>query len=66
MSWQGNTNSKKKTWKKGKNKKIELEETALQVNPVSARRVDPSALAFSLSSHRHSYISFVFSFRFID
>jgi hypothetical protein len=24
-------------------------------NPVYARRVDPSALAFSLSSHRHSY-----------
>ena len=35
-------------------------------NPVYARRVDPSALAFSLSSHRHSYISLLFSSRFID
>jgi hypothetical protein len=35
-------------------------------NPVYARRVDPSALAFSLSSHRHSYMSLLFSSRFID
>ncbi len=35
------------------------------LNPVYARRVDPSALAFSLSSHRHSYISLLFSSRFI-
>jgi hypothetical protein len=34
-------------------------------NPVYARRVDPSALAFSLSSHRHSYISLLFSSRFL-
>ena len=31
-----------------------------------ARRVDPSALGFSLSSHRHSYIRlFVQKFRFV-
>jgi hypothetical protein len=35
-------------------------------NPVYARRVDHSALAFSLSSHRHSYISLLFRSRFID
>ena len=35
-------------------------------NPVYVRLVDPSALSFSLSSHRHSYISLVFSVRFID
>jgi hypothetical protein len=34
-------------------------------NPVYARHVDPSTLAFSLSSHRHSYISLLFSCRFI-
>ena len=34
-------------------------------NPVYARRADPSSLAFSLSSYRHSYISFLFSSRFI-
>jgi hypothetical protein len=34
-------------------------------NPVYVRRVNPSALAFRLSSHRHSYISVLFSFRFI-
>jgi hypothetical protein len=34
-------------------------------NPLYVSRVDPSALAFSLSSHRHSYISLLFSFRFI-
>ncbi len=33
---------------------------------VYARRVDSSALVFSLSSHRHSYIGLVFSSRFID
>jgi hypothetical protein len=32
---------------------------------VSVRRVDTSALAFSLSSNRHSYISLIFSSRFI-
>ena len=32
---------------------------------MNARRVDPSALAFSLSSHRHSHISLVFSFHFM-
>ena len=32
----------------------------------STRRVDPSDLAFSLSSHRHSHISLLFSFHFID
>ena len=31
---------------------------------VYARRVNPSALAFSLSSHRHSYVSLLFSSRF--
>jgi hypothetical protein len=35
-------------------------------NPVYARRVDPSALALSLSSHRHSYISILFSSHFIS
>ncbi len=35
-------------------------------NLVYARLVDPSALAFSFSSHRHSYISLLFSSRFID
>ena len=34
-------------------------------NPVYVRRVDPSALDSSLSSHRHSYISLLFSSRFI-
>jgi hypothetical protein len=32
----------------------------------SVRRVDSSFLVFSLSSHRHSYISLLFSSRFID
>jgi hypothetical protein len=31
---------------------------------VYARRVDPSALAFSLSSHRHSHISLLLRSRF--
>jgi hypothetical protein len=35
-------------------------------NPVYSRRVDPSGLAFSLSSHRHSYIILLFIFHFID
>jgi hypothetical protein len=35
-------------------------------NPVYVSRVDPSVLSFSLSSHRHSYISFLFSSRFLD
>ena len=35
-------------------------------HPVYVRRVDPPALAFTLSSHRHSHISLLFSFRFID
>jgi hypothetical protein len=39
--------------------------SSLPHNPVYARRVDPSALAFSLSSHRHSCISLSFSSRFI-
>jgi hypothetical protein len=30
------------------------------------RCVDPSVLPFSLSSHRHSYIRLIFTFRFID
>ncbi len=34
--------------------------------PVYARRVDSSALVFSLSSYRHSYIGLVFTSRFID
>ncbi len=34
--------------------------------PVYVRRVDSSALVFSLSSHRHSYIGLVFRSRFID
>ena len=33
---------------------------------VDVRRVDPSALDFSLSSHRHSRISLLFSFLFVD
>ncbi len=35
-------------------------------NPVYVRRVDSSALVFSLSSHSHSYIGLVFSSHFID
>ncbi len=35
-------------------------------NSVSTRRVDSSFLVFSLSSHRYSYISLLFSSRFID
>jgi hypothetical protein len=35
-------------------------------NPVYVSRVDSSALVFSLSSYRHSYIGLVFSSRFID
>jgi hypothetical protein len=38
----------------------------LQDDPVYVRRVDPSALVFSLSLHRHSYISILFSSRFIS
>jgi hypothetical protein len=34
-------------------------------NPVYARRVDPSALTFSLSSHRNSYIGLLLSSGFI-
>jgi hypothetical protein len=34
-------------------------------NPVYERRVDPSTLSFSRSSHRHLYISLLFSFRLI-
>ncbi len=33
---------------------------------VYSRRVDPSSLAFSLASHRHSNISLLFTSRFID
>ena len=33
---------------------------------VYVRRVDPSTLGFSLSSHRHSYIRLLFNSRFID
>jgi hypothetical protein len=35
-------------------------------HPVYVRRVDPSVLPYSLSSHRHSHISLLFIFRFID
>jgi hypothetical protein len=35
-------------------------------NPVYARRVDSSALVFSLSSYRQPYIGFVYISRFID
>jgi hypothetical protein len=35
-------------------------------NPVCARRIDRLALVFSLSSHRKSYISLLYSSRFID
>jgi hypothetical protein len=35
-------------------------------NCMYARLVPPSALAFSLASHRHSNISLLFSSRFID
>jgi hypothetical protein len=35
-------------------------------NPVYVRRVDPSTLALSLSSHRHSYMRILFSSRFIS
>jgi hypothetical protein len=40
--------------------------SSFKSNPVYARHVDSSALVFSLSSHRHSYIGLVFSSRFID
>jgi hypothetical protein len=36
------------------------------INPVYVRRVDSSALIFSLSSHRHSLIGLVFKSYFID
>ena len=32
-------------------------------NPVYARRIDPSAIAFSLSLHRHSYINILFRYK---
>ena len=35
-------------------------------NELSLRRVDPSALALSLSLHRHSFISILYNFRFIS
>jgi hypothetical protein len=35
-------------------------------NPVYVRRADFSGLVFSLSSHRHSEIGFIFRSRFID
>jgi hypothetical protein len=35
-------------------------------NPVYPRRLDFSSLVFSLLSHRHSYISLLFTSRFID
>ncbi len=35
-------------------------------NPVHVRTVDFSLLLFSLSSHRHSYIGFVFRTRFLN
>ncbi len=35
-------------------------------NPVYVRRVDPSPFAFSLSSHRYSYIRLLFTFHFIS
>jgi hypothetical protein len=35
-------------------------------NPVSLRRVDSSVLVFSLSSHRYSYVSLLFTSHFID
>ena len=38
----------------------------LSCTPVHARRVDSSVLCFGLSSHRHSYVGFVFTSRFID
>jgi hypothetical protein len=45
---------KKSTWSEKKRKPN-----------VYARGIDPSALAFSLSLHRHSYISIHFSSRFV-
>ncbi len=50
---------------KEKKKKTKTGARALS-NPVYARSVDSSALVFSLSSHRLSYIGLVFSSRFID
>jgi hypothetical protein len=53
--------------RKGKKNAIKLrlpssnDKCSPQHNPVCARRVDPSALAFSLSCHRHSNISNLFS-----
>jgi hypothetical protein len=53
--------------KKGEKKKkqIIVKQQSSTSNPVYVRRVDSSALVFSLSSHRHSYISLVSSSRFI-
>jgi hypothetical protein len=45
---------------------LQLQEFSLRILPVDSRRVDSSALVFSLSSHRHSFIGFVFSPRFVD
>ena len=71
------TNSREqegRKWKRGKKSSVTLLTFALfillQINtasifPVYPRRVDTSASAFSLSSHRHSYISFLFSSRCI-
>jgi hypothetical protein len=51
------------TFQKRKNSTIKELRLTLSVY---ARRVDSSALVFSLSSHRHSFIGLVFSSRFID
>ena len=52
--------------RKKKRKDKKRDEIRPQRHPVYARRVDPSALACSLSSHRKSHISLVFGFRFVD
>jgi hypothetical protein len=68
---------KKRVEKKEKEKKNVFLQNSLQPrlifrcssspsNPVYARRVDSSALVFSLSSHRHSYTGLVFTSLFID
>ena len=45
---------------------LEYRDTVHKKIPVYVRCVDPSALDLSLSSHRHSYLSILFSCRFVS
>jgi hypothetical protein len=44
---------------------LNIDGTSPSRHPECTRHVDPSSLGFSLPSHRHSYISLLFSSRFI-